>query len=61
MIRNNIETIRQKIDAACTKAGRDPEEVTLLAVSKTFPAESVSAAVDAGLQDVGENYVQELL
>lgn len=61
MIRNNIETIRQQINAACAKAGRDPEEVTLLAVSKTFPAESVSEAVDAGLQDVGENYVQELL
>jgi pyridoxal phosphate enzyme (YggS family) len=61
MIQNNIDTIRQQINAACAKAGRDPKEVTLLAVSKTFPAELVSEAVAAGLRDVGENYVQELL
>ncbi len=49
------------MDAACAKAGRNPTEVTLLAVSKTFPVEAIAEAVDAGLKDVGENYVQELL
>ncbi len=61
MIRDNIESIRQRIDAACAKARRNPTEVTLLAVSKTFPVEAIAEAVDAGLKDVGENYVQELL
>ncbi|MEK7248882.1 MAG: YggS family pyridoxal phosphate-dependent enzyme [Bacteroidota bacterium] len=61
MIRDNIESIRQRMDAACAKAGRNPTEVTLLAVSKTFPVEAIAEAVDAGLKDVGENYVQELL
>lgn len=61
MIRNTIETIRQRIDAACVNAGRNPHDVTLLAVSKTFSVAAVAEAVDAGLHDVGENYVQELL
>ena len=61
MIRDNIEAIGRRIEAACSKAGRDQKDVTLLAVSKTFSAEAVSEAVDAGLHDVGENYVQELL
>lgn len=61
MIRDNIETIRQRIDAACARAGRNPKEVTLLAVSKTFPAELAAEAFDASVFDIGENYVQELL
>jgi pyridoxal phosphate enzyme (YggS family) len=61
MIRENINAIRQRIDAACARSGRNPANVTLLAVSKTFPAEAVGEAVDAGLAEVGENYVQELL
>ena len=61
MIRENIDTIRHRIDFASVKAGRNPLEITLLAVSKTFPAEAVSEAVEAGLNDIGENYVQELL
>jgi PLP dependent protein len=61
MIRQNIGLIRERIDAACKRSGRNPLDVTLLAVSKTFPAGAVGEAVDAGLADVGENYVQELL
>jgi PLP dependent protein len=61
MIHENIRVIRDRIDAACARSGRDPLDVTLLAVSKTFPAAAVAEALDAGLTDVGENYVQELL
>jgi pyridoxal phosphate enzyme (YggS family) len=49
------------MDAACARAARDPSEVALIAVSKTFPAAAVRNAVQAGITDVGENYVQELL
>jgi PLP dependent protein len=48
-----------RIDAAARRAGRDPEQVTLVAVSKTVPAERVRAAVAAGFIDLGENRVQE--
>jgi len=41
------------------RAGRDPEQVKLIAVSKVFPAEAIRAAYEAGLRDFGENYVQE--
>ena len=61
MISDNINTIREKISRACARAGRAPSEVTLLAVGKTFPSAAVQEAVDAGVADVGENYVQELL
>lgn len=52
---------RAAVDDACRAAGRDPAEVTLVAVSKLHPAAAVDAAVTAGATDVGENYVQELL
>ena len=61
MISDNINTIREKISRACARAGRSPTEVTLLAVGKTFPPAAVREAVDAGVADIGENYVQELL
>jgi pyridoxal phosphate enzyme (YggS family) len=61
MISENIEKIRQRIAFACEKAGRDTSEVTLLAVSKTFSGDQVREALLAGLVDIGENYVQELL
>ena len=53
--------IRSRIRAAAEAAGRDPAAVTLVAVSKTKPAESVRAAATAGVTDFGENYVQEAL
>ena len=52
--------VRERIRAACERAGRDPREVTLIAVSKTKPFEAVEAAWQAGAPDFGENYVQEL-
>jgi pyridoxal phosphate enzyme (YggS family) len=61
MISENLETIRTRIGHACRRAGRDPRSVTLVAVTKTFPARVVSDAVRAGVHDIGENYVQELL
>lgn len=61
MIAENLDRIRQKISRACERAGRDPAEVTLIAVAKTFPPDAVREAVAHGVADVGENYVQELL
>ncbi len=61
MISDNINSIREKISRACARAGRSTSEVTLLAVGKTFPSSAVREAVEAGVADVGENYVQELL
>src|SRR5512141_3098448 len=57
----SIEAIKLRIAQACLRAGRDPADVTLVAVAKTFPAEAVAQAVQAGVPDIGENYVQELL
>jgi PLP dependent protein len=53
--------VRARIDAACERAGRSPGEVTIVAVSKTHPAEAVREAAAAGATDFGENYAQELV
>lgn len=53
--------VRERIAEAADRAGRDASEVTLVAVTKTFPIETVRAAVEAGLTDLGENRVQELV
>ncbi len=53
--------VRDEIGAACTRAGRDPASVTLVAVSKTLPPERVAEAVAAGQRVFGENRVQEAL
>lgn len=58
-IGSNLQAVRRRIAAACDACGRDPAEVTLLAVSKTWPAASVEAAAAAGQRAFGENYVQE--
>ncbi|RPH35763.1 YggS family pyridoxal phosphate-dependent enzyme [bacterium] len=57
----SIEAIKLRIGQACLRAGRNPADVTLVAVAKTFPAEVVAEAVESGVADIGENYVQELL
>jgi pyridoxal phosphate enzyme (YggS family) len=56
---DNINSIQQRIRTACARVGRDPATVTLLAVTKTHPPESVQAAVEAGQLLFGENKVQE--
>ncbi len=55
----NIEGIREQIDVACRGVGRDPSGITLLAVCKQQPPETVGAAVVAGLRHLGENRVEE--
>ncbi len=60
-IGSNLQEVRRRIATACEHAGRDAKEVTLLAVSKTFPAEAVREAHAAGQRAFGENYVQEAL
>lgn len=58
-IRANLEAVERRIEMACHRASRKREEVTLVAVTKTFPAEAVDAAIAAGSLNVGENRVQE--
>lgn len=58
-IRSNLGVVNARIEAACVKAGRRREDVTLVAVSKTFPAEAVTNAFAAGATHIGENKVQE--
>jgi hypothetical protein len=55
----NLEHVRKQIARAAERAGRREENVTLVAVSKTFPASAIRAAYDAGLRHFGENRVQE--
>lgn len=59
-ISDNLESIQQRIDAACDRSGRDPKDVKLIAVSKGHSAQSIREAADAGLTVFGENKVQEL-
>lgn len=61
MIQENMKFVEQEIAAACQRAGRDPREVSLIAVSKTKPVSLLQEAYDAGARDFGENKVQELL
>ena len=58
-IARNLADVRARIDAAARRAGREPSSITLVAVSKTFSADHVRAAWDAGQRDFGENKVQE--
>lgn len=58
-ISENVTRVRERIDAACRRAGRRAEEVRLIAISKTFPSEAIRGAFEAGLRDFGENRVQE--
>ena len=56
---DNLNSIQQRIIAACDRTGRDPASVTLLAVSKTHPPETINALADCGQLIFGENKVQE--
>lgn len=58
-IRENVVSVEDRIARACARAGRSRDEVKLVAVSKTFPAEFVDEAIAAGIGEVGENRVQE--
>ena len=61
MLADNLAIVQKNIEQACLKAGRDPKEVTLVAVSKTKPVEMLQEAYDAGARVFGENKVQEIM
>ena len=61
MIENNLKEVSDRIGAACKRAGRSREDVTLVAVSKTKPVSMLMEAYAAGVRDFGENRVQEIL
>jgi PLP dependent protein len=58
-IRENLQRIRERIEKAASRAGRNADEITLVGVSKTHPAEAIQGAFEAGLRHFGENRVQE--
>jgi pyridoxal phosphate enzyme (YggS family) len=58
-IKQNLEAVKERVDIACQKANRSPDEVTIIAVSKTKPSSIIEAAYEAGLCHFGENRIQE--
>ncbi len=60
-IATRLEAVRERIAAACERAGRDPAEVTIVGVTKTHPVEAVEEALATGQVDLGENRAQELV
>jgi PLP dependent protein len=58
-LEERLRAVRERIERAAERAGRDPSAITLLAVTKVFPAAAIHAAWHLGLRDFGENYVQE--
>lgn len=60
MIAANLENVKNRVRDACLRAGRRPDEVRIVAVSKTFPVERIREAAGAGQTDFGESYAQEL-
>ena len=60
LIRQNIESVEERICSACKRAGRDRSEVRLICVTKTKPEEMLMEAYEAGQRDFGENKVQEI-
>lgn len=60
-VQANLQAVHERITKAARAAGRTPESIALLAVSKTFPPEAIAAAHSAGQRAFGENYVQEAL
>ncbi len=59
MIRENLSRVREEIKGICLLAGRNPEEITLVGVTKFAPIEAIQEAIRAGLTDIAENRVQE--
>ena len=60
MIKEHLTEVKERIEQACIRSGRNPREVTLIAVSKTKPVPMVEEAYAAGARDFGENKVQEI-
>lgn len=61
MLKENLDTVRENIRQACRRAGRLPEEVTLISVSKTKPLSDIEELIEYGETEYGENKVQELV
>lgn len=61
MMKENLEQIKERIALAAKRAGRNPEDIQLIAVSKTYPASDIEKAISYGCSDFGENKVQELV
>lgn len=60
-IANNLENVKKRIEEACARSGRNPNEITLLAVTKTVDVERIDEIMKLGITELGENRVQELL
>jgi pyridoxal phosphate enzyme (YggS family) len=60
LLTDNLNRVKEEIVFSCGKCGRNPEEVTLVAVSKTKPKEDILELYQSGQRDFGENYIQEL-
>jgi PLP dependent protein len=58
-IAENVERVRERIRLTASRVGRDPKAITLMGVSKTFPADAIREAYDSGIREFGENRVQE--
>ncbi len=58
-VRERLSAVRERIEHACARSGRESSSITLIAVTKVFPAAAIREAYEAGLRDFGENYVQE--
>ena len=60
MVKENLAKVEKNIIAACERAGRNPDDVTLIAVSKTKPVEMIQEAIEYGKKEFGENKAQEM-
>lgn len=60
LLKENLPVVREAIARAADKAGRDPSDVTMVAITKAHPREALDAALELGLRDLGENRVEEL-
>lgn len=60
-LEENIKKVKDKIEDVCKRAGRAPESVTLIGVTKTYEADIMNAGISYGIRDIGENKVQEII
>lgn len=61
VIENNMDFIKNNIEEACSKVNRNPEEINLIAVTKTIDTEKINTALRMGIRNIGENKVQEIV
>ena len=60
-IKKNLEEVKKRIEQAANASKRNPQDITLIAVTKTHPAEMINEAIELGVTDIGENKVQEIM